>query len=76
MDLSILRTITANHFISPELDLTSNARITTEVEAGISGTANIMHESLFTGGRDESGYYSGSGSLFYSASGDFFLGLL
>jgi hypothetical protein len=66
---SALRTITANYVTTPELDFRSNGRITTTVNVENGGAANIVQNSLFSGGRDASGNYRGSGSLFSSASG-------
>jgi hypothetical protein len=68
-DFSALRTISSNHLTTPELDLASNGKITTTVDLRNGGLANIIQNSLFSGGRDASGYYRSAGSLFSSATG-------
>jgi hypothetical protein len=68
-DFSALRTISSNHLTTPELDLTSNGRISTSVNVQNGGLANIIQNSLFSGGRDASGYYRSAGTLFSSATG-------
>jgi hypothetical protein len=68
-DFSALRTISSNHLTTPELDLTSNGKITTSVNVQNGGLANIIQNSLFSGGRDASGYYRSTGTLFSSATG-------
>jgi hypothetical protein len=68
-DQSVLRTIAKDLVTTPELNLVSDAWLTTVVDVGKGGTSSIEQNTLFSGGRDAQGMYSGSGSLFSSAAG-------